>query len=61
MNKLITIGPIGIRVAYLNLSVEDAKKRYLLDNPEFIGDKLYVDEFEFVDEFCVYDAWAKSK
>lgn len=60
-NKLIIIGWVGIRHAYLNISREEAEKRYLESNP---GDRKalteeasFINEFEFDDEFCVYDAY----
>lgn len=56
-NKLITIGWLGIRTAFLNVSREEAIRRYLQKNPEDadVADKL-VHEFEFDDEFYTYEA-----
>lgn len=60
MNKLITIGWLGNKTAYLNVSKEDAIKRYLEDNPGYedeIATPDFVSEFDFTDEFGVYDAY----
>lgn len=60
-NKLITIGWVGVKHAYLNISREEAEKRYLESNPEdrraLMEEANFVNEFEFDVEFCVYDAY----
>lgn len=65
-NKLTVIGYLGDKSAYLNLSKEEAIRRFLDSNLNFQDcveedvEKYYnVEEFYFDDEFCVYDAWAK--
>lgn len=61
-NKLIVIGYLGIKKAYLNISREDAIKRYTdqegldMEYESRLIDE--VQEFEFNDEFGVYDAWS---
>jgi len=59
-NKLVIIGWMGIKTAYLNMSKEDAIKRYLIDEPDCESFDMpgFVECFEFDDEFGVYDAWA---
>ena len=54
-NNLIVIGYLGVRQAYLNVTVEEAKRRYAEINPEHLDP--YFKIIEFDDEFCVYDAW----
>jgi len=62
MNKLIVIGWMGNKIAFLNVSREEAIKRAKedhdyteLDNPEFLKHHVY--EFEFNDVFGSYDAY----
>ncbi len=57
MNKLISIGYIGLKRCYLNISLEEAKRRYQEDEEE-IPDNIY--EFEFEDEFCAYDVYERT-
>jgi hypothetical protein len=58
-NKLITIGFIGFKKCYLNVTKEEAINRYLSD-PNNLGiEDNEVKEFEFDDEFEAYDCWAK--
>ncbi|RUX60132.1 hypothetical protein [Mesorhizobium sp. M7A.F.Ca.CA.002.12.1.1] len=63
MNKLVVIGWLGIKTCYLNLSREDAIKRYKQDNPDSLFEEEalkrpdLIQEFEFEDEFGAYDAW----
>lgn len=64
-NTLVTIGCTGNRVAYLNLSVEEATRRFLArENEHVYGDdekKTQLDScdrvsvMEFADEFPSYD------
>ena len=56
MNRLVVIGIIGLKRCYLNVSREDAVRRYEAAE----GQKAeHVQEFEFTDEFGAYDAWPK--
>ena len=61
MNKLIVIGWVGVKKAYLNVSKEEAIKRYCLEDGSITPEELFsnnlVSEFEFDKEFSVYDAW----
>jgi hypothetical protein len=59
-NKLIVIGWMGVKTAYLNVPEEEALRRWLQSNSatrEDIEDFDFVQEFDFEDEFGVYDAW----
>lgn len=67
-NKLITIGYLGGKSAYLNISKEEAIWRYCkkewdeycCKSVEQLVDEFDMElykEFEFSDEFEVYDAW----
>jgi len=65
-NKLTVIGYLGDKSAYLNLSKEEAIRRFLDSNLNFQDcveedvEKFYnVKEFYFDDEFCVYEASGK--
>ena len=65
-NKLTVIGYLGDKSAYLNLSKEEAIRRFLDSNLNFqdcveedVEKYRNVEEFYFDDEFCVYDAWGK--
>jgi len=56
LHTLITIGPIGMKKAYLDIPMSAAIKRY---ESEFGADSPDADNiqlFLFVDEFNVYDA-----
>lgn len=58
MNKLVTVGYLGCKRAYLNVSREEAVRRYCAaDGVERLTEVEYVEEFTFDDEFGVYDAW----
>jgi hypothetical protein len=60
-NKLIVIGWMGVKTAYLNVPREEAINRYMQSEnvtSEDIEDFDFVQEFDFEDEFGVYDAWA---
>lgn len=61
-NKIISIGFLGVKKCYLNISEEEAIKRYIE------SEDLTIDEFndeyrenmktiEFNDEFECYDVW----
>lgn len=56
MNKIIVIGYLGIKRCYLNITKEEALKRYIDENGhDFEVED--IEEFEFKDEFSVYDIW----
>lgn len=59
MNTIITIGFIGIKRGYLNISLDEAKERYSKVEGFSIEDidKGIIDIIEFEDEFGVYDIW----
>ena len=69
MNRLIIIGFMGDKLAYLNVNREEAITRYRnqlddghWDKDNFIEfmdkiEKDHIEEFTFTDEFAVYDAW----
>ena len=60
MNKIIHIGFMGLQSCYLNVSKEEAIKRYKKDNDISDDEQMYdVREFEFDDEFEAYDIWKK--
>lgn len=64
MNTLIVIGQTGSRIAYLNISREEAIDRFLKSYPYFQNESelaRLVDEFSFEDEFDVYDVYAPKK
>lgn len=59
MNKIIAIGYMGSRQCYLNVSREEAMRRYRLHN-DMAPDEPIIDhiaELDFDDEFSVYDIW----
>lgn len=56
-NKLIVIGWMGIKRAYLNISREDAIGLYKRSGGGEVTEDM-VKEFEFNVEFGVYDAYA---
>jgi hypothetical protein len=59
MHTLIVIGYLGIKRAYLDIPMHEAIRRY--GESESIADledsQLSIKEFEFKDEFGVYDAY----
>jgi len=56
MNKLVVIGCIGMKKAYLNISVDEAMKRFLASESAIPGD--YDPQvIEFEDELDVYEVW----
>jgi hypothetical protein len=60
-NKLIVIGWMGTKMAYLNVPREEAINRFMKSNftsRQDIEVFDFVREFEFEDEFGTYDAWA---
>ena len=58
MNHLIVIGYIGTKRCYLNMSLEEARARYVKTEGEEPEPRL-IDEFDFEDEFGAYDAWER--
>ena len=54
-NHLVVIGWMGAKKAYLNVSREEALRRYVETEGEIDGE--HIAEFDFDDQFCVYDAW----
>lgn len=64
MPRLIAIGYTGDRRCYLNVSREEAVRRYEESEGRPITDPTIHDtiqEFEFVDEFRTYEVWEASK
>ena len=64
VNTLISIGYLGTKTCYLNISREEAIERYLKDNPfttykDLITDDM-IDEFQFYDEFGCYSVYSKG-
>jgi hypothetical protein len=63
MNKIITIGYLGIQRCYLNISEEEAIKRYCdqdsITREEFDGMGYRIQTINFEDEFECYDIWEK--
>ena len=57
MNKIISIGFLGVQSCYLNIDMDDAKKRYMEENNLEDLEDVTIREFEFVDQFEVYDIW----
>lgn len=64
MNKLITIGFLGMQTCYLNITKEEAIRRYAVEQQEDLADEAAVNragyrilEFEFNDSFEAYDVW----
>jgi len=57
--KLISIGFIGDKTVYIDISKEEAIKRYDKENPEYtvVENSLSVEEIEIKDSFNVYDIW----
>ena len=57
--KLISIGFIGSKTVYIDISKEEAIKRYNKENLEYtvVENSLSVEEIEIKDSFNVYDIW----
>lgn len=65
MNRIVSIGYMSVKTCYLNVSRDEAIRRFLAANPEFVEifeDKTekerLIDEFEFADEFGAYYVYA---
>lgn len=60
-HTLTVIGWMGTKRAYLDVTEEEAIRRYCETegtDPEMLkSDGLKAETFPFTDEFCVYDAW----
>ncbi len=63
MNTLVIIGWTGLKSAYLNLTEEEARNRYLEEYGLQPEDFKNVDKqvITFQDSFGVYDAWSRGK
>ena len=63
MNTLIVIGQLGCKKCYLNISREEAIRRYKRDNgtgeDEWAAIEGDIIEFQFEDEFSAYDVGEK--
>lgn len=61
INKLISIGWLGVLKCYLNVDKDEAIKRYCesqkISIEEFEDSNYNVEEFEFTDTFDAYDVW----
>lgn len=63
MNTLVVIGYLGDKRAYLNVSMEEAARRYVAEHGDTHEVKMCVQRAELITfgyEFCVYDAWKKD-
>jgi hypothetical protein len=56
-NTLHVIGWTGIKRAYLNISFDEAKSRWIKENNEEDWKEVPIESFEFETVFGVYDAW----
>ena len=59
-NHIVLVGGIGQKRAYLNVTREEAVRRYREEDREGLFSASDVVEFDFEDEFWVYDAGPKS-
>jgi hypothetical protein len=61
MNKLISIGYLGIKRCYLNITEEQAIERYCksedITREKFNDDDISIDIIEFDNEFGAYCVW----
>ena len=61
MHTLVTIGYTGSNRCYLNVSIEEAIKRFCktwnIDKKEFDEREYIIESFDFIDEFEAYDIW----
>lgn len=61
VNTLIVIGWNGIKTCYLNITKEEALKRWSSENHvdiEYAERNGIYREYAFTDQFDAYDAWA---
>jgi hypothetical protein len=56
-HTLHVIGWIGVNRCYLDISIEEAKQRYMNAEGSSDMDDISVDTITFDDEFSAYDAW----
>jgi hypothetical protein len=61
-NKIISIGWMGYKRCYLNITVDEAIKRYCESEnieitEDYTVDDLNIDIIEFDDEFGAYSVW----
>ncbi len=62
-NKIISIGYTGSKRCYLNISEDEAKRRYCISEnmSEEVFDNVMIDGYftvtEFDEEFSAYDIW----
>lgn len=60
-NRMISIGWLGVKTVYLNVSREEAIRRYKEADPDSLIEEEYlkrndlIEEIEFDDEFTAYD------
>jgi hypothetical protein len=61
--KLVAIGFLSEMRVYVNLSKEEAMKRYNEENPEYTieDNNLDVKEINVEDSFWVYDIWGNEE
>lgn len=59
-NKIIAFGYVGNMRVYLNVSREEAERRFKVEFPQDQDWLKKCREFEFDDEFEVYDIWEKG-
>lgn len=57
MNTLIIIGYAGARRCYLNITLDEAKQRYLKSSGEVRISDDRIEIISFKDEFAAYDIW----
>lgn len=61
MNKLISIGYIGLKKCYLNITEEEAIERYCktenITRQNFEENDISIFIFDFIDEFSAYELW----
>ncbi len=60
-NKIISIGYIGLRKCYLNVTEEEAIERYCktenISRQEFDNEDISIFTINFNDEFSAYEIW----
>jgi plasmid maintenance system antidote protein VapI len=62
VNRIVTIGFLGSQTCYLNVSREEALRRYLEENNFYSREEAQcmLREFQFEDSFEVYDVFPKD-
>jgi hypothetical protein len=59
-NTIISIGFTGLMRCYLNVPLEEAKKRYMKEeriSEEEFESSVTIEQIEFTDEFGTYSIW----